>query len=336
MGSDRAYLQPNDMSAGFSAITKATSIIVNRLAASPWSLTGRLPNEAPRWLADPMLTRPDDRYGAGVWPMPLRLPAAYFWGQWIRSALLWGMGWLIFSEDQQDQPWPGSMFLLNPWAVDCSEWSGLRAITNTAGGRVQVGPDGRFTSENGTRWRLFELKNPILPIDTATGTTPGVLAYHAAELGLQAAITQYTAGIYSGGGVPSGYLKVNQTKIPQGAADDLKASWMTAHGAGQRSVAVLNSLTDYKAISVSPVDAALADMTKLSLVSVANAFGVPMWMLGAPSGDSRVYSNVQMETEALWTHTLFPWARAIEDTLSALLPGDTQLTISMPGKDANE
>jgi HK97 family phage portal protein len=97
---------------------------------------------------------------------------------------------------------------------------------------------------------------------------------------------------------------------------------------------VLNASTDYTPIAVSPVDAALVDMKRLSLLDVANAFGVPGYMLGA-EGPSMTYSNVAMEAANLYEFTLRPWAVAIEETLSALLPGGQTVDIRVEGGAVN-
>ena len=144
----------------------------------------------------------------------------------------------------------------------------------------------------------------------------------------------YAAGMYSGGGVPSGYLKVKAPQLTQDQASGLQSSWETAHGGGQRRTAVLGAEVDYQAVAVSPVDAALAEMKKLSLVDVANAYGVPGYLIGAPEGSSMTYSNVEMQLEALYQFTLKPWTVAIEETLSALLPAGVTLNIAPSGERA--
>ncbi len=329
-GSD-AFL-PTESTQGFAAVTKAESVIVNRIATAHWNVK---PDGPPRWVTDPMLTREDDRYPSPAWPAALRLPAPYFWGQWIRSALRSGMGWLIFAEDSQGRPWPGSMHVLPFHTVTCPADSNgdgpYRRIEAPNGSSIDLDADNRFELDlPGDTWRLLELRNPTTPLNASTGITPGTLPYHAAELGLLPAIAEYTYGTYRGSGVPSGFLKVNSPQLTKERADELKNRWLEQHGTGRRSVAVLTSMIDYTPISYSPVDAAVADMKRLSLVDVANAYCVPIFMLGGPAGHSNMYSNVQMEQQSLWTHTIQPWAKSIEATVSCLLPQGTDLEISMP------
>lgn len=279
-----------------------------------------------------MLHRADDRYAAPTWDAALRLPGPLFWGQWIRSSLMWGMGWLIYAEDSRGQPFPGSMRVLNPTQVEIGGLFNedvLRVIVSANGDRTLVDFDGYFNL-NGSRWRLLELRNPTTPLNTALGVTPGNIQYHTLELSLLPAIADYSAGTFNGGGVPSGFIKVQNPQLTQEQADNLKAQWLKSHGGGRRSVAILTSTMEYTPISISPLDASLAEMKKLSTVDVANAFCVPPFMLGGPAGHSNVYSNVETEQKALWIHTLIPWARTVESTLSTLLPAGTDLKIALP------
>jgi HK97 family phage portal protein len=125
-------------------------------------------------------------------------------------------------------------------------------------------------------------------------------------------------------------LKVTQGTLTQDAADTLRSSWNAAHGGPGRATAILSPSVDYTPIAVSPVDAALVEMKRLSLLDVANAFGVPGYMLGA-EGPSMTYSNVEMEAANLYEFTLKPWAVSVEETLSALLPGTQTVNIRVEG-----
>lgn len=311
--------------AGYAAITRATSLICNRLASARWTVG----QAVPRWVSDPMLMRPDERYPVPSFAAGLRVPRSVFWAQWIRSALSWGMGYLAFVEDDQGQPTPGSIYLLRPDHVTPAQDPGLRVIGQGHAGHVTTNSAGRFAL-NGVQWRLLELRNPTTPLDPLTGMAVGTLEYHAAELGLLGDITTYADSTFSSG-VPSGYLKVERPHITQEQVDALRDQWHAAHGQGKRSTAILNATTSYQPISINPVDAALAEMKRLSLVDVANAYGVPGYLLHAPEGSSMTYSNTEQQMEALYEFTLRPWAVAIEETLSSLLPGTQALNIDAPG-----
>jgi hypothetical protein len=69
--------------AGLPAVTRATSLIAGTLAMLPWRIVvGALqqPEDAPRWVTDPMLVRPDARLGPSATPAAVRLIRPVFWG----------------------------------------------------------------------------------------------------------------------------------------------------------------------------------------------------------------------------------------------------------------
>jgi phage portal protein BeeE len=131
-----------------------------------------------------------------------------------------------------------------------------------------------------------------------------------------------------GSGVPNGYLKVNASGLTQEQADQLKQRWLDAHGGSKRSIAVLNSTTDFTPISWNPVDAALAEVKRLSIADVAFAFGMAPETLGVTLGNSATYSNVRQWFEAHRDFALQPWQSVVEATLSALFPRGTEVRVN--------
>ena len=331
-GTDQAGALLASSPAGRSAVSRSENLIVNRIAAAPWSLSN---GEPCRWLTDPAATRAraNDALPGELMAeaFPMRLPRSLFWGAWIRSALSWGMGYLMYVPGGDGEPLAGAMRVLPPESVETDPWQAgaARSIGRSDGSSYEVDSDGRVL---GTPYRLLELRNPTTPLDAVTGATPGTLMWHAAELGLIDTQLYYALGMYGGAGVPSGYLKVGTPDFTQEQADALIEVWRNAHGSGQRGTAVLNASTEYQPIAVSPIDAALVEMKRLSLQDVANAFGVPGYLIGAPEGGSMTYSNVEMSLQALYEFTLLPWAVAVEETLSALLPGSTTVRVTPQGE----
>ena len=190
-------------------------------------------------------------------------PTSTIWGQWILSALWFGDGFAyVPTRDEQGAPKP-PLWLLNPADVE------LR--------------DGGY-------WVADERMNPgtiihlrgQLPIVDGRGT--GVLARFAADLGINMSLRSYMAGAFTAG-VPAGYLKALTPNLSQDQADALKARWMSQHG-GRRSIAVLNATTEFHPLTWSPVELAAADFARITLGQIALMFGLPAYMLGAPTDSS--------------------------------------------------
>ena len=125
---------------------------------------------------------------------------------------------------------------------------------------------------------------------------------------------------------PAGYLKVTKDGLSQPKADELKTKWMAAHGNGSKSIAVLNATTEFHPLSITPVDSDLVAAMSANLGDLANAFGIPPYMIGAPV-DSNTYANVESRRMDLTTFTYLPWSARIEATLDAQLPRGTSLKV---------
>lgn len=65
----------------------------------------------------------------------------------------------------------------------------------------------------------------------------------------------------------------------------------------------------------------------MSTAEIARLFGIPPWMVGAESGDSLTYSNVEGQALGFVKFALQPWLRLIEQAITAdldLCPGPNQ------------
>ncbi|MFN2344759.1 MAG: phage portal protein [Dermatophilaceae bacterium] len=308
------------------AITRLTAIIVDPLTASPWTVTESttgLPRAGevfvpPRWITDPQLLRPDDRYPVNVLPAVRRMSRSLFWATWLRSAVWFGSGFLLLAEDAQGNPLPGSLRILHP--------SSVKPVRNEFGSLVWEigdGPNSVRTDRDGYllmpgRMRVVVLRDPHASID-AEGRSIGMFERNASTFGLSETISDYAHGIYHSG-VPSGFLKVNAPGLDSEKARTIREAWMSAHGGGRRSVAVLNATTDFKPIQFSPVDAALIEGKRSNLADMAMAFALdPGGALGLSMGGSMTYANAQSQFARL-RQDLLPWIVAVEQTIGALLP----------------
>lgn len=325
-GSDQAAYLGTPPPAGLAAVSRATNLIAGKLAAGMWRVSPD--DERPhRWLSDPTSQRLD---GMGDLAAAHRMGASQFWGSWIRDAITYGMGYAVYERNSDGEPQAGTLRLLDPVKVTSTNDGRRRSIDAGQGYRYETNDAGEIREAGKF---LLELRNPTTPMDPFTGTTPGTLAHHAVEIGLISAQTLYAGSMYEGGGVPSGYLRsTSPTPLTGTQAQAMRDAWELGAGVGRRT-RVLSSTTEYHPVAVSPLDAAIVEMKRLSLQDVANAYGVPGWLIGSSEG-SNTYNNVTMQLQALYEFTLQPWARTVEETLSALIPGSRQIKIEIAGERA--
>lgn len=314
-------------------VTRATSLITGPLtSAAYYTADSRV---TPRWLTDPMLARPDSRVGVQAHPAAARLPRSLFWTEWLRAAIWYGHGPLLFAEDVSGQPIPGTMRVLNPLLVTTkrADDNSLRwaiAPTTTQGEEVVFDRDGRLAIGD-VEYRLSVLRNPHSPIDSE-GRSRGVFEMHPDAFKLTRQIASYTSGTFRSG-IPAGYLRVTDPKreLDQSQANELKKRWLENHGGDRRSIAVLNATTEFHPLNLSPVDAALADVKQLSVADVAMAFGLDAMTLGVSMSDSMTYNNIRDAWSNHRDFGLAPWVAAVQDTLSALRPAGSEVRVDLDG-----
>jgi len=320
-------------------VTRATSLIVGPMSAAPYRVVsdGTIgePMPTPSWLRDPMLLRPDDRMGAAVYPSVLRLSRSTFWGGFVRSALWFGLGAFIDEPSAPDvngrpgQPKAGSCKLVDPRYLTTVRDNGgaLRwSLDDGEGGPATFDRDG-FLTLGSVTYRLTVLRNPLSPVDVE-GMSFGVFALSPDAFQLGAQISSYMSGTFRSG-VPAGYLKTETPGFTQTQADELKASWMLAHGGDRRSIAVLNATTSFTPLTFSPVDAAIGESKRLAIADVAFAFGEDPVTLNVSLANSATYNNVRDAWVNHRDYALSPWVTAVQDTLSALLPGTNGVLVSL-------
>jgi HK97 family phage portal protein len=290
------------------AVSRCTSIICDTIAGLPWKVyKGEYTEQlAPDWITDPQSSRIDGRVVGGTTPWDTRYSAVEFWTNWITAALWWGDGYIYVPvRDNAGAPKP-PLWQLHPFDVKIDKATGTYSVGGTrlpSGSIIHLRGAGPYKDWHGN----------------------GVLQVNGADLSLAATIRQYAASVFTSG-VPAGYLRSSQPSMTEDQAVALKATWMKAHGNAKRSIAVLNSTTEFHPISISPVDAQLALAREWGLRDIALAFGIPPYMLGVP-GDSSTYANVESRLIELRTFSLLPWIRRIESVLDSEFPRGTSLKI---------
>lgn len=311
------------------SVLRATSLIATPLTAAPFRVIGGT-GAVPRWITDPMLLRPDDRFTMSTHPAVVQLPRGLFWAEWVRSACWWGEGGLLYAEDGSGQPMAGTLRNVAHHALGTvrDDNGALRWTLGDGGDRLVFSRDG-YATLGPVRYRLIVLRNPYSTVNPE-GRSQGVFAMSPDAFGLAGQLASYQSGQFRSG-VPNGYLKVNAPNVNQETSDKLKKKWLENHGGDRRSIAVLNATTDFKPINLSPVDTALDQVKRLNIADVAFAFGIDPMTLGAGLNNSATYSNLR---DAWANHKDFgiaAWISAVQDTLTPLLPGAQAVAVSLEG-----
>jgi hypothetical protein len=300
--------------------TRATALITAPLTASPFLVVDDETGEkapTPRWLSDPMLLRPDARLvdGLQAFPHARRLTRSGFWREVIRSAVWYGQGAFVYMVGSDGAPVAGTLRQVNPATLAVNEQS--RWVMGSGEDKVTFDRDGYLDLGPAT-YRIAVMRNPLSPVG-ADGLSLGVFGLAPSAFETAAAVDVYTRGTFKSG-VPSGYLKVNNPSFTQPQADELKRKWMESHGGDSRSVAVLNSTTDFQPISFTPVDAEAVAIKRMAIGDVAMAFGLPPEVLGVSLANSSTYTNIGDQWSRLKAFGLSSWLAEAEDVLSSLVP----------------
>lgn len=317
-------------------VTRATSLITSPITAAPFRcLSGGqygVPIPRPTWLSDPCLLRPDGRITDTVLNNVAQLPRSEFWASWIRAACWTGVGAIWAQLDTAGEPLAGTMRLLDPatLSVERDSGGGLRWVLGDPADsdRLVFNRDGT-TFLGGKQYRLIILRNPHSPV--VDGRSMGVFEMSPGAFNLSDQIASYAAGTFRSG-IPAGFLKVESPpNLTREQADELRAAWLRHHGGDRRSIAVLNAFTTFEPIQMSPVDAALGEMTRLGIADVAYAFGLSPENLGVSLSGSATYANVRDHFQDLKDMGISAWVSAVQDVLSALLPGSAGVVVNTDG-----
>jgi HK97 family phage portal protein len=145
---------------------------------------------------------------------------------------------------------------------------------------------------------------------------------HARQaIGLGIAAERYAAKFFGESAIPSGVLTSDQD-IKQERAEQLKERWRQSH-AGNRDIAVLGSGARFQAVTIPPEEAQFLETTQANTRTIARYFGVQPELIGADSGNSLTYANVEQRALDFLPFGLRPWLVRLETALSALLSSTT-------------
>lgn len=155
----------------------------------------------------------------------------------------------------------------------------------------------------------------IIHLRSPFGSSPLSLAKKSIHLA--ATLDRHAASLFRNGARPSGVLSVKE-RIPPAAIARIKANWFAAHGAGKSGgTAIIEGGAEYKAFTMSSVDAQFLEMRSFEILQVARAFRVPPQMLYDLT--RATWSNSEQMGREFLVFTLEPWLRSLEGCLRRAL-----------------
>jgi len=138
-------------------------------------------------------------------------------------------------------------------------------------------------------------------------------------IGLSLAMDRHLAQFYGEGATPSSILETDQ-KLNLEQARVIQATWESTHRR-HRKPAVLSDGLKWRPITTSAADAEMIKTREQIIRDIARIFRVPSHLIGA-TGDNQTYQNVEQASLNFLTHTIAPWIRRIEISISKILdPG---------------
>lgn len=186
--------------------------------------------------------------------------------------------------------------------------------------RVQVGrdSDGRLfylLDGKGQRWRedsILHIRG--LGTDGIVGLSP--IQQARQMLGGVKATERFTGTFWANSGAPGGVLS-HPNKLSPEAAQRLKATWKSAHGGPRNAgeTAILEEGMEWKQVGMPLQDAQFIETKSFSHLEIALMFQLPPYRLGAKTGDSMTYSNIESQGIDFIRWTLSRWLKRIEGAL---------------------
>jgi HK97 family phage portal protein len=155
-----------------------------------------------------------------------------------------------------------------------------------------------------------------LSVDGVVGLSP--VQQCRAAIGLSQTLTNRAERFFANDARPGGALRFAE-RMDRQKARDVVAIWRETHGGTDNSglPAVLTGGAEWVSIEMPADDAQFLQQRKLSATEVCRIFRVPPHMLGAESGDTMTYKNVESASLQFVTYSLRPWLVTIEQALSA-------------------
>lgn len=142
---------------------------------------------------------------------------------------------------------------------------------------------------------------------------------HAETIGMGMSGQKYTESFFSGNARPAGIVSV-KSGLNKESWGWLKDQWQKASQALRRQenkTMLLPADLDYKALTVSPVDAQIIDMMKLNRSMIAGIFNIPAHMIN--DLEKATFSNISAQAIQFVRYTMMPWVTNWEQELNRRL-----------------
>jgi HK97 family phage portal protein len=137
-------------------------------------------------------------------------------------------------------------------------------------------------------------------------------------ISLNKGLGEFSEAFIRQGARPSGIIK-----LPSGPGGnelrDLQRGFEDSHGGARNAhrVAIVTGDVTFEAMTGPLDDLQFVEQRHLSTTEIARIFRIPPWMIGAETGASQTYSNVEQQALVFVTYSLRPWLVLIEQAISA-------------------
>jgi len=150
------------------------------------------------------------------------------------------------------------------------------------------------------------------------GASPGILWTARRVIAIAERLDQ-SALRFARNEIPAGYLQ--QTPGTEGMTSeelqDMVDVWTTLRSGDGGAIGALNNAVEWREFASDPSKLQLVEARRHIMTEVANACGIPQFLVGADAGTSMTYTNAQESQVVLYRYAALPIIRCISETLSS-------------------
>ncbi|AKJ41547.1 phage portal protein [Pragia fontium] len=217
---------------------------------------------------------------------------SYKWRETKQAHVLrWGNGYTRIVRSRRGEV--TTLETCSPWETSLIETGGRYTYgIYQSDGSLSVSPDD-----------MIHVR--ALGTSSKIGISP--ISQHAETLGMGLSSQQFANSFFAGNARPSGIVSV-KSGLTTDTWSRLKEAWQKASAAlrkEENKTLLLPAELDYKALTISPVDAQLLELLKLNRSQIAGIFNVPAHMIN--DLESATFSNISEQAIQFVRHTILPW-----------------------------